>query len=106
MGGRAPESVTIIGASLAGVSTAIALARVGIGSILIDKSTFPRRKPCGEGLSARGIAELTALGVSPESLGIEGIPLVGYRIFAGARELVIPDRWVSLDYLGIHSTRP
>ena len=43
--------VAIIGASLAGSAAAITLGRAGLRVALLDKATFPRHKPCGEGLS-------------------------------------------------------
>jgi len=84
--------VIIIGASLAGSIAAIELARAGVRVTLIDKEHFPRRKPCGEGLSARGQAELAALGCSLVELCCEHRPLEGYRIVNNARSLEIPDR--------------
>jgi flavin-dependent dehydrogenase len=88
---RKDGRVIIIGASLAGSMAAIELARAGLSVTLIDKESFPRRKPCGEGLSARGQAELTAAGCSLNELSCECRPLNGYRIFHGARSLEIPD---------------
>jgi 2-polyprenyl-6-methoxyphenol hydroxylase-like FAD-dependent oxidoreductase len=84
--------VVIIGASLAGSIAAIELARAGARVTLIDKETFPRRKPCGEGLSARGQSELAAAGCSLDDLGCGYRPLNGYLIFRGSRSLDIPDR--------------
>lgn len=84
--------VVIIGASLAGSMAAIELARAGARVTLIDKERFPRRKPCGEGLSARGQAELAAAGCSLDDLSCASRPLYGYRIFHGSRSLEIPDR--------------
>ncbi|MEY4669953.1 MAG: hypothetical protein RL518_2652 [Pseudomonadota bacterium] len=84
--------VIIIGASLAGSMAAIELARSGLDVTLIDKEIFPRRKPCGEGLSARGQAELVAAGCSLDQLSREYRPLDGYHIFHGSRSLEIPDR--------------
>ena len=84
--------VVIIGASLAGSIAAIELARAGAHVTLIDKEKFPRRKPCGEGLSARGQAELAAAGCSLDDLPCSYRPLDGYRIFHGSRFLDIPDR--------------
>ncbi len=88
---RKEGRVIIIGASLAGSMAAIELARAGLSVTLIDKEIFPRRKPCGEGLSARGQAELTAAGCSLKELSCEHRPLDGYRIFHGSRSLEIPD---------------
>jgi flavin-dependent dehydrogenase len=41
--------------------------------VLVDRATFPRRKPCGEGLFPLGVAELNELGVLPavEAQGAE-----------------------------------
>lgn len=89
---RKEGRVIIIGASLAGSMAAIELARAGLRVTLIDKDSFPRRKPCGEGLSARGQAELTAAGCSLQEISCEHRPLDGYRIFHGSRSLEIPER--------------
>jgi flavin-dependent dehydrogenase len=83
--------VVIIGASLAGSIAAIELARAGAHVTLIDKERFPRRKPCGEGLSARGQAELAAAGCSLKDLSCGYRPLDGYRIIRRSRSLDIPD---------------
>lgn len=60
------HDVLVAGASLAGATTAIHLARQGLSVRLIDKGQFPRRKCCGEGLFSRGVAELRDIGVLPE----------------------------------------
>jgi flavin-dependent dehydrogenase len=82
----------IIGASLAGSIAAIELARAGVRVAVIDKEDFPRRKPCGEGLSARGQAELAAVGCSLAELSCEHRHLDGYRIIRNSRSLEISDR--------------
>jgi len=60
--------VAIVGASIAGAAAAINLSAGGLTVALIDKSTFPRRKSCGEGLSSIGVAELNELGLEKELL--------------------------------------
>lgn len=57
--------VLVVGASVAGASVAIQLARLGHSVQLIDRAHFPRRKACGEGLFSPGVAELRSLGVLP-----------------------------------------
>ena len=57
--------VLIVGAGPAGSSAAAWAARAGHKVIMIDSATFPRDKPCGDGLTPRAIAELTALGLGP-----------------------------------------
>ena len=53
----------IIGAGPAGSSAAIALARQGWRVAIVEKSAFPRRKVCGEFMSATNLALLDRLGV-------------------------------------------
>lgn len=57
--------VVIIGASLAGSTAATILGRSGLSVALIDKATFPRRKPCGEGMSGAGLKILERQGLWP-----------------------------------------
>jgi flavin-dependent dehydrogenase len=57
-----PE-VLVVGGGVAGAAVAIHLARMGHAVLLLDRTTFPRRKACGEGLFPRGVAALHDLGV-------------------------------------------
>ncbi|MHB8795922.1 MAG: geranylgeranyl reductase family protein [Candidatus Nanopelagicales bacterium] len=57
--------VLIVGAGPAGSATAAWAARAGLDVLLVDAETFPRDKPCGDGLTPRAIAELDLLGLSP-----------------------------------------
>jgi geranylgeranyl reductase family protein len=50
--------VAVIGAGPAGAATAIRLTRAGAKTLLIDKASFPRDKPCGGGLTLRAVREL------------------------------------------------
>ena len=45
--------IAIIGAGPAGCATALKLSFLGIPSVLIDKSTFPRDKICGDAISGK-----------------------------------------------------
>ena len=56
--------VLVVGAGPAGSSTAAWAARLGRDVMLADAETFPRDKPCGDGLTPRAVAELDALGMS------------------------------------------
>ncbi|HEY8745294.1 MAG TPA: FAD-dependent oxidoreductase, partial [Chloroflexota bacterium] len=60
--------VVVVGASVAGATTAVHLARAGHSVLLLERSTAPRRKACGEGLFPAGVAELERLGVLPTLL--------------------------------------
>jgi 2-polyprenyl-6-methoxyphenol hydroxylase-like FAD-dependent oxidoreductase len=55
--------VLVIGAGPAGAATAILLKLAGWEVILVEKSTYPRHKVCGECLSAASLALLDQLGV-------------------------------------------
>jgi flavin-dependent dehydrogenase len=69
--------VVIVGAGLAGASTALRLSRAGLTCALVDKQEFPRDKPCGEGLLPHGVAALRALGVGEVLDEIEAQPFRG-----------------------------
>lgn len=70
--------VAIIGASLAGSTLAYTLGNAGITVALIDKSSFPRRKSCGEGLSNFGISEFRRIGITH---ALSGLPQANYNRF-------------------------
>jgi 2-polyprenyl-6-methoxyphenol hydroxylase-like FAD-dependent oxidoreductase len=53
----------VIGAGPAGAATAILLKMAGWRVILVEKSSYPRQKVCGECLSAASLALLDQLGV-------------------------------------------
>lgn len=89
--GRHDDRVTIVGASLAGCVAAIVLAKAGVKVLLVDKEHFPRRKPCGEGLSARGQAELARVGLTLEQLQCPHQKLSGYRIYRGRSKFDISE---------------
>src|SRR5580704_6951980 len=45
--------VIVVGGGPAGATAARVLGEAGISTLLLDKSAFPRDKPCGGGISAR-----------------------------------------------------
>jgi len=45
--------VIVVGAGPAGATAAKALGDAGVSTLLLDKCTFPREKPCGGGISTR-----------------------------------------------------
>ena len=47
--------VLVVGAGPAGSATAIHLARGGASVLLVDKTRFPRDKPCGGGITGRAL---------------------------------------------------
>lgn len=53
--------VCIIGAGPAGISASIALSGLATDHLIVDASTFPRHKPCGDIMPSQVIRELNAL---------------------------------------------
>jgi 2-polyprenyl-6-methoxyphenol hydroxylase-like FAD-dependent oxidoreductase len=75
----------IVGGGIAGASLAIALGRAGRTVELFDAQTFPRDKPCGEGIMPAGVSALRRLGVLD---GAGGAPFHGVRYHVGSRVAV------------------
>ncbi|MEM9519048.1 MAG: NAD(P)/FAD-dependent oxidoreductase [Actinomycetota bacterium] len=60
--------IAIIGAGPAGATAAALLARDGRDAHVFDKSTFPRDKCCGDGLTTLALRELDAIGFDPSTV--------------------------------------
>lgn len=78
--------VLIAGAGPAGSALAIRLATAGVRVALIERSRFPRPKPCADYLGPEALRHLSALGVL-EAADRAGRPVVGTTVIAsrGAR---------------------
>ena len=71
--------IVIVGAGIAGSSTAIALAPEGYNILLVDKAVFPRQKTCGECIMPEGVQILSEFGVLSEILARGGVKVNGMR---------------------------
>ncbi len=56
--------VAVIGAGPAGSTAAQRLAAAGVKVALLEQATFPRDKPCGDGVTARGLKVLERSGLA------------------------------------------
>jgi menaquinone-9 beta-reductase len=74
--------VIVVGAGPGGSSAAYHLARAGLDVLLLEKSTFPREKVCGDGLTPRAVKQLVGMGITLDSGG-GWFPNKGIRIIGG-----------------------
>ena len=82
---RAPgddADVIVVGAGPGGSAAAYHLARAGLDVLVLEKSSFPREKVCGDGLTPRAVKQLTGMGIPlrPED---GWFPNKGIRIIGG-----------------------
>lgn len=75
----------IVGAGPAGSSAAILLARAGWSVALVEKQNFPRRKVCGECISASNFPLLAALGIGGDLKDCVGPELQKVALMRGDR---------------------
>ena len=64
--------IIIVGAGPAGTSAALYADRLGLKTIILDKSTFPRDKICGDALSGKSVKYMRELGVLDEVPELKG----------------------------------
>lgn len=70
----------MVGAGPAGAAAALFAARRGRRVVVIDKQTFPRDKPCGEGLMPSGRPPLRELGLDEVATAQGAPPLNGIQV--------------------------
>ncbi|HJY02796.1 MAG TPA: geranylgeranyl reductase family protein [Streptosporangiaceae bacterium] len=94
----------VVGAGPAGSTTAYYLAQAGLDVLMLEKSTFPREKVCGDGLTPRGVRALVAMGISVSEQ--DGwVRNKGLRIIGAGQRLELP--WPELSsYPGYGLVRP
>jgi flavin-dependent dehydrogenase len=80
----------IVGAGPAGSAAARLLAEAGWRVALIEKAEFPRRKVCGEFISAPTMAVLKACGVAAPFIVAAGPPVMRVGVYAGKAMLTAP----------------
>src|SRR6476660_3211054 len=78
--------VIVVGAGPSGSSAAYWLASAGLDVLLLEKTTFPREKVCGDGLTPRGTRALIDMGidVSQEAGWLHNR---GLRVIGGGQRL-------------------
>jgi flavin-dependent dehydrogenase len=80
-----PFDVAIVGAGPAGSSAAIILCRVGLSVVLLEASSFPRPKLCGEFLSPECADWLEPIGIDLHSLGAQPVSRAQFSVPNGLK---------------------
>ena len=83
---RNDADVIVVGAGPAGSSAAYWLATAGLDVVLLEKTSFPREKVCGDGLTPRGTRALVDMGIDvSEANG--WVHNRGLRVIGGGQRL-------------------
>jgi menaquinone-9 beta-reductase len=69
LGAEHQAQVVVVGAGPAGAATAYHLANHGVDVLLLEKSSFPRDKICGDGLTPRAVKQLIGMGFDLDQPG-------------------------------------
>ena len=83
---RYDADAIVVGAGPAGSAAAYWLASAGLDVALLEKTTFPREKVCGDGLTPRGTRALIDMGIDV-SQGAGWVHNRGLRVIGGGLRL-------------------
>lgn len=73
-----PFDIAIVGAGPAGSILAYVAARRGLHVALIDRQTFPRDKPCGDGITAGAVQIARQVGLG--NIFSDDVPIISVRV--------------------------
>ena len=75
--------VIVVGGGPVGSVLAMLLGRSGTRTLILEQASFPRDKPCGEGLMPGGVAILERLGLDLAREGFPALAGISYRTLDG-----------------------
>jgi geranylgeranyl reductase family protein len=81
--------VIVVGAGPSGATAAAYLAQAGLDVLVLEKTSFPREKVCGDGLTPRGVKQLIRLGIDT-SVEAGWRHSEGLRVYGGGISLELP----------------
>ncbi len=90
----------MVGGGPAGTSTAVALARAGVGVMVVDRARFPRPKPCAEYLSPEASRILDAMGA------LDAVEATGAAQLAGVLVRAPNGAEIRGEFLSAHGYSP
>jgi len=85
---KSTYEAVVVGAGPSGCSTAIHLGKMGVEVLLLDKSTFPRDKVCGDGVPRKCFPLLEELGIGGQLLLSRGYPIRQLNIHTPSGEVI------------------
>jgi geranylgeranyl reductase family protein len=75
--------VIVVGGGPAGATAARVLGEAGISTLLLDKSAFPRDKPCGGGISARAMGRFPYLNSALATIPVNWVSKIYFEAPSG-----------------------
>jgi len=78
--------VIVVGAGPGGSATAFHLANRGLDVLMFEKTSFPREKVCGDGLTPRAVKQILDMGIEP-SVENGWLRNKGLRVIGGGHRL-------------------
>jgi len=88
------SDVIVVGAGPAGSATAFHLAKQGLNVTLFEKTSFPREKVCGDGLTPRAVKQILDMGIEPTKEN-GWLRNKGLRVIGGGHRLEL--NWPDVD---------
>ncbi len=86
---KSKAQVIIAGGGPAAAATAYHLAKSGVSVLVLEKSTYPRDKICGDGLTPMAVKEILAMGIVP--LEEKGWQVnYGLTVIGGGHKITLP----------------
>src|SRR3979490_166004 len=92
MGTGLDAQVIVVGGGPVGSVLAMLLGRSRGETLVLEKTSFPRDKPCGEGLMPGGVAVLEQLGLDLAREGFPPLEGITYRTPEGTTHGASPPR--------------
>ena len=85
---RLETDVLVVGGGPGGAAAGYHLGRHGLDVTVIDRSSFPREKVCGDGLTPRSVAALLRMGIDTADPGF--VRVKGLRVYSRFATIELP----------------